>query len=44
MRVGLLGAGRVGSLHAGVIFGRPEVEAVFVGDVDFGRAEALAER
>jgi myo-inositol 2-dehydrogenase / D-chiro-inositol 1-dehydrogenase len=43
MRVGLLGAGRIGSLHAGVISGRPEVEAVFVGDVDMGRAQALAE-
>src|SRR5918998_2944915 len=43
MRVGLLGAGRIGSLHAGMISGRPEVEAVFVGDVDMGRAKALAE-
>src|SRR5918997_3678986 len=43
MRVGLLGAGRIGSLHAAVISGRPEVEAVFVGDVDMGRARALAE-
>ena len=44
MRVGLLGAGRIGSLHAAVISGRPEVEAVFVGDVDLGRAKALAEK
>jgi myo-inositol 2-dehydrogenase/D-chiro-inositol 1-dehydrogenase len=44
MRVGLLGAGRIGTLHAGVISARPEVEAVFVGDVDIGRAEALAEK
>ena len=43
MRVGLLGAGRIGTLHAGVISGRPEVEAVFAGDVDMGRAKALAE-
>ena len=43
MRVGLLGAGRIGSLHAVVISGLPEVEAVFVGDVDMGRAKALAE-
>jgi myo-inositol 2-dehydrogenase/D-chiro-inositol 1-dehydrogenase len=43
MKVGLLGAGRIGTLHAGVISGRPEVEAVFVGDVDMGRATALAE-
>jgi myo-inositol 2-dehydrogenase/D-chiro-inositol 1-dehydrogenase len=43
MRIGLLGAGRIGTLHAGVISGLPEVEAVFVGDVDMGRAKALAE-
>ena len=44
MKVGLLGAGRIGSLHAGVISGRPGVEAVLVGDVDIGRAKALAEK
>jgi myo-inositol 2-dehydrogenase/D-chiro-inositol 1-dehydrogenase len=44
MRVGVLGAGRIGSLHAGLISGRSEVEAVFVGDIDIGRAKALAER
>jgi inosose dehydratase len=39
MRVGLSGAGRIGSLYAGVISGQPEVEAVFVGDVDIERPE-----
>jgi myo-inositol 2-dehydrogenase / D-chiro-inositol 1-dehydrogenase len=42
MRVGLLGAGRIGSLHAGILADRPEVDALLVGDVDAGRAEVLA--
>jgi myo-inositol 2-dehydrogenase / D-chiro-inositol 1-dehydrogenase len=42
MRVGLLGAGRIGSLHAGLLSERPEVDALVVGDLDAGRAEALA--
>jgi myo-inositol 2-dehydrogenase / D-chiro-inositol 1-dehydrogenase len=42
MRVGLLGAGRIGALHAGVLAGLPEVENLVVGDADPGRAKALA--
>src|SRR5918997_4442348 len=42
MRVGLLGAGRIGSLHAGLLTERPEVDALVGGDLDVGRAEALA--
>src|SRR5918998_131433 len=42
MKVGLLGAGRIGSLHAGLLSERPEVEALVVGDLDAGRAEKLA--
>src|SRR3712207_800740 len=42
MRVGLLGAGRIGSLHAGILADRPEVDALMVADVDAGRAEVLA--
>lgn len=42
MKVGLLGAGRIGALHAGVLAGNPEVNALVVGDVDVGRAETLA--
>jgi myo-inositol 2-dehydrogenase/D-chiro-inositol 1-dehydrogenase len=42
MRVGLLGAGRIGALHAGVLTGLPEVENLVVGDADPGRAKALA--
>src|SRR5919106_1774738 len=38
MKVGLLGAGRIGSLHATL----PGVETLVVGDVDGARAEALA--
>jgi myo-inositol 2-dehydrogenase / D-chiro-inositol 1-dehydrogenase len=42
MKVGLLGAGRIGSLHAGLLSERTEVDALVVGDLDAGRAEALA--
>jgi myo-inositol 2-dehydrogenase/D-chiro-inositol 1-dehydrogenase len=42
MRVGLLGAGRIGALHAGVLAGDPGVDSLMVGDVDAGRAKALA--
>jgi myo-inositol 2-dehydrogenase/D-chiro-inositol 1-dehydrogenase len=42
MRVGLLGAGRIGALHAGILAGDPDVETLAIGDVDAGRAEALA--
>jgi myo-inositol 2-dehydrogenase/D-chiro-inositol 1-dehydrogenase len=42
MRVGLLGAGRIGALHAGILAGNPDVEVLAIGDVDVGRAEALA--
>ncbi len=42
MRVGLLGAGRIGALHAGILADNPDVEALAIGDVDAGRTEALA--
>ena len=42
MRVGLLGAGRIGALHAAVLAGLPEVENLVVGDADPERARALA--
>ena len=42
MKIGLLGAGRIGSLHGRTLAGHPEVGAVIVGDVDVDRAEALA--
>src|SRR5215213_9096620 len=42
MRVGLLGAGRIGSLHGSTLAANPCVERVVVGDMDAERAEALA--
>ena len=43
MKVGLLGAGRIGALHAGVLAGDPRVEEILVGDADTQRAESVAE-
>ena len=42
MKVGLLGAGRIGALHAGILAGDPRVEEILVGDVDLQRAERVA--
>lgn len=42
MKVGLLGAGRIGALHGRTLAGHPRVEEVVVGDVDAARAKALA--
>jgi myo-inositol 2-dehydrogenase/D-chiro-inositol 1-dehydrogenase len=42
MRVGVVGVGRIGSFHAGVLAGHPEVEQVVVADQDGARAEAVA--
>jgi myo-inositol 2-dehydrogenase/D-chiro-inositol 1-dehydrogenase len=42
VRVGLLGAGRIGTLHAGVLAGDPGVEEILVGDADLRRAERVA--
>ena len=42
MRVGLLGAGRIGALHGRTLAEHPRVEEVVVGDVDAARAKALA--
>ena len=42
MRVGLLGAGRIGALHAGVLADDPRVEEILVGDADLRRAEGVA--
>src|ERR687889_913493 len=43
MRVGLLGAGRIGALHAGVLARDPTVEEILVGDADLQRAEEVAQ-
>jgi myo-inositol 2-dehydrogenase / D-chiro-inositol 1-dehydrogenase len=42
MKVGLLGAGRIGTLHAGVLARDPGVDEILVGDADLQRAEEVA--
>lgn len=42
LKVGLLGAGRIGKVHAKAISSHPESRLVAVSDVDAGSAEALA--
>jgi myo-inositol 2-dehydrogenase/D-chiro-inositol 1-dehydrogenase len=42
MRVGVIGVGRIGSFHAGVLRGHPEVEQVLLTDADSDRARSVA--
>jgi myo-inositol 2-dehydrogenase / D-chiro-inositol 1-dehydrogenase len=42
MKVGLLGAGRIGALHAGVLARNQGVDTILVGDADPERAESVA--
>ena len=42
MKVGLLGAGRIGAMHAGGLAGDSRVEEILVGDADPQRAERVA--
>lgn len=42
MRVGLLGAGRIGALHAETLVGLAAVEALLVADADAARARQVA--
>ncbi|OLT34940.1 dehydrogenase [Actinomadura sp. CNU-125] len=42
MRVGLLGAGRIGAWHARFLGGHPLVDDLLIGDADRRRAERLA--
>jgi myo-inositol 2-dehydrogenase/D-chiro-inositol 1-dehydrogenase len=44
MRVALIGAGSIGSLHAQTLHANPRVEELVVSDLDVTRAEALAAR
>jgi myo-inositol 2-dehydrogenase/D-chiro-inositol 1-dehydrogenase len=44
MRIGLLGAGRIGAFHAATLLDSPDVTDLVVGDVDPPRAAALAEK
>src|SRR5450631_2972418 len=42
MRIGLVGAGRIGALHAATLRGLESVEQVVVADTDLARAQAVA--
>ena len=42
MKVGLLGAGRIGAFHAEVLAGHESVNTLMVGDIDAERAAAVA--
>ncbi len=42
MRIALLGAGRIGALHARILGGTPRVSELLVADVDAARAAAVA--
>ena len=42
MRVGLIGAGRIGRLHGQVLASLSDVDAVVVSDVNAAAAETLA--
>ena len=44
VRVGLVGCGKVGQLHAAALRSLPEAEFVAACDADRGRAEAFAGR
>ncbi|MFF9867661.1 MULTISPECIES: Gfo/Idh/MocA family oxidoreductase [unclassified Streptomyces] len=43
MRIGLIGTGRIGAFHAGVLSRHPEVGALLVADTDPARAARVAE-
>ncbi|MET9020294.1 Gfo/Idh/MocA family oxidoreductase [Actinopolymorpha sp. NPDC004070] len=44
MKVGLVGVGRIGALHAGTLRDLPGIDAVLVADADPGRAKVCADR
>lgn len=44
MRIGLLGAGRIGAVHAELLHAHPDVTDLVIADVDAGRARAVADR
>ncbi len=44
MRIGLLGAGRIGAFHAKTLAEHPDVDVLLIGDVEEARARALADR
>ncbi|QYJ15002.1 Myo-inositol 2-dehydrogenase [Rubrobacter xylanophilus DSM 9941] len=44
MKIGLIGAGRIGAIHARTLVSHPDVEALIVADYDAGLAAKLAAR
>lgn len=44
MKIGLIGAGRIGGIHAGTLSAHPDVESLVVSDYDAGLAGKLAAR
>ena len=42
MRIGLIGAGRIGRMHGALVAAQPDVDEVIVADVDPGRAAETA--
>ena len=42
LNVCVLGTGRMGTIHAGTIAASPDARVAVIGDIDFGRAQALA--
>ncbi len=44
MKVGLLGAGRIGSLHARTLADHPDVHTLLIGDTDLQRAASVAQQ
>ncbi|HZC27738.1 MAG TPA: Gfo/Idh/MocA family oxidoreductase [Actinopolymorphaceae bacterium] len=44
MRIGLIGVGRIGVLHAATLRALPDVEALFVADADVALARSAADR
>jgi len=43
VKIGLLGAGRIGRFHAKTLAAHPDVDVLLIGDVDAGRAATVAE-
>ncbi|HEY1622986.1 MAG TPA: Gfo/Idh/MocA family oxidoreductase [Streptosporangiaceae bacterium] len=44
MRIGLIGAGRIGAFHAATLRGLPGVDSVVISDADLARAQDVARR
>jgi myo-inositol 2-dehydrogenase / D-chiro-inositol 1-dehydrogenase len=44
MLVGVIGAGRIGAVHAETLVAHPEVDTLILGDVEHERAKQLADR